>query len=134
MIFYDSSFLIGFFIKNDDFHMKAHELRKILHNEKILINNVVLCEILNSLKITNNMPNYIGNIDELFNFLIKYTEIHYLTPEDYAEALNLFKYYNHSINFSDCAILITMNKYNIRTIVSFDSDFDKIKHVDRIYL
>ena len=50
------------------------------------------------------------------------------------DSFDIFEYYNFSVNFSDCTILNTMQNYNINQIASFDSDFDKIKGVKRIYL
>ncbi|MBQ2635258.1 MAG: PIN domain-containing protein, partial [Methanobrevibacter sp.] len=58
----------------------------------------------------------------------------FLTSEDYNESLKLFKYYNLSVNYSDCTILKTMMDNNVSVVVSFDSDFDKIKGIRRIYL
>lgn len=70
----------------------------------------------------------------MINSLLKIDNIHYLNEEDYKKSIELFKFYNKSINFSDCTILSTMLKNNIRNIVSFDSDFDKIKNIQRIYI
>ena len=57
-----------------------------------------------------------------------------LTYDDYRDSFDIFEFYNFSINFSDCTILNTMQNYKINKIASFDSDFDKIKGVKRIYL
>lgn len=70
----------------------------------------------------------------MINSLLKIDNIHYLNEEDYKKSIELFKFYNQSINFSDCTILSTMLKNNIKNIVSFDSDFDKIKNIQRIYI
>lgn len=59
-------------------------------------------------------------------------DIDYLTEQDYKKALTYYRYYNTAINFSDCTILVTMNKYNTDKIVSFDSDFNKIKGIINI--
>ena len=134
MLFVDSSYLIGLFIKNDGHHEKAEELKININHDNILINNVVFSEVMNSFKIRKNKANYTKNIDGLFNFFINNTELHYLTKEDYVESYELFKYYNQSINYSDCTILYTMQKYKINKIVSFDSDFDKINAINRIFL
>ena len=134
MLFVDSSYLIGLFVKNDGHHEKAEELKININHDNILINNVVFSEVMNSFKIRKNKANYTKNIDNLFNFFINNTELHYLTKEDYVESYGLFKYYNQSINYSDCTILYTMQKYKINKIVSFDSYFDKINAINRIFL
>ncbi len=130
MIFLDSSYLIGLIINKDKYHQKSKTLKPVLSNEIKVINNTVLVEVLNSLKITNHKT----NLDSMINSLLKIDNIHYLNEEDYKKSIELFKFYNQSINFSDCTILSTMLKNNIRNIVSFDSDFDKIKNIQRIYI
>lgn len=130
MIFLDSSYLIALIIKSDKYHPQAHKLSSILKNESILINNTVLTEVLNSFSTKNNPE----DISKIANFLLTIENIDYLESEDYKKAVDLFKFYNQSINFSDCTILQTMEKMKVNTIVSFDSDFDKIKGIKRIYL
>ena len=55
-------------------------------------------------------------------------------PIEILVIFNLFKYYNLSVNYSDCTILKTMMDNNVSVVVSFDSDFDKINGIRRIYL
>ena len=129
MIFLDSTYLIGIILKKDTYSTKALKLKPLLKDEKKLINSTVFNEVLNSLTISNS--NY--NVDELTELLLSYN-IDFLTHDDYADAVTAFKYYNHSVNFSDCTIVHSMIKNNIDTIVSFDSDFDKIKGIHRIHI
>ena len=129
MIFLDSSYLIGVILKKDKYTKKALELKPVLKHEMKLINNTVFNEVLNSLSAINS--NY--DVDELTQLLLSY-KIDFLNADDYADAVASYKYYNHCINFSDCTILQTMIKHNVNTIVSFDSDFDKINGIQRIYL
>lgn len=130
MIFLDSSYLIGLIIDNDQHHTKAVELKPYLKNEKKLINNTVLVETLNSIKKTNHSI----DTDEIINSISKLDYINFLTKNDYFKSLELFNYYNQSINYSDCMMLYTMQQYSLNTIVSFDSDFDKVSTINRIYL
>jgi hypothetical protein len=130
MIFLDSSYLIGLIIDNDQHHTKAIELKPYLKNEKKLINNTVLVETLNSIKRTNHSI----DTDKIVNSILKLDHIEFLTKEGYFKSLNLFNYYNQSINYSDCTMLYTMQQYSLNTIVSFDSDFDKVSTINRIYL
>ena len=130
MIFLDSSYLIGLIIDNDQHHTKAVELKPYLKNEKKLINNTVLVETLNSIKRTNHSI----DTDEIINSILKLDDIDFLTKNDYFKSLELFNYYNQSINYSDCTMLYTMQQYSLNTIVSFDTDFDKVSTINRIYL
>ena len=130
MIFLDSTYLIGLMIDNDDYHEKAHQLRPVIDRERKLINNTVLVEVLNSLKKNNHKL----ELDEIMDALLGLDKVVFLTDDDYDESFKLFKYYNLSVNYSDCTILKTMMDNNVSVVVSFDSDFDKIKGIRRIYL
>lgn len=134
MLFLDSTFLIGLILKSDPYYTRSHKLRKVIEKEKILINNTVLTEVLNSLKVINNRPNYEPKLENIFKFLFNDVEIEYLTMEDYIEARNIFKNYNQAINYSDCTILKTMQNHSVNKIISFDSDFDKINGIIRMYI
>lgn len=126
MIFLDSSYLIALMLKQDRNYKKASDLKTTIFNERIIINNTVLSEVLNSFNKYNSL-NLEHNVNNMFKF-----DIDYLTEDDYKKALTYYRYYNTAINFSDCTILVTMNKYNTAKIVSFDSDFNKIKGIINI--
>lgn len=126
MIFLDSSYLIALMLKQDRNYKKASDLKTTIFNERIIINNTVLSEVLNSFNKYNSL-NLEHNVNNMFKF-----DIDYLTEDDYKKALTYYRYYNTAINFSDCTILVTLNKYNTDKIVSFDSDFNKIKGIINI--
>jgi len=129
MIFLDSTYLIGLILKNDSLYYKSHLLKPYLDDENKIINNTVFNEVLNS--VTSNNSNY--DLNHIKKLLLSFN-IDFLTSDDYLDSFDIFEYYNFSVNFSDCTILNTMQNYNINQIASFDSDFDKIKGVKRIYL
>lgn len=126
MLFLDSSYLIALILENDNYNDKAIKLNKIISNETTIINNTVLTEVLNSFNKYN-----VTQIESIINDLLT-LNIDYLTKNDYKKALKYYKYYNTSINFSDCTILVTMNKYKTNQVISFDSDFNKIKGIINI--
>lgn len=111
-------------------HEEAVTLLQLIENESTLINSTVILEILNNL----NKKRYENVRQEVTNLLYEMDNIHYLTQEDYTNALDLCKQYGYSVNYSDCTILKTMEKYNVSNILSFDGDFDKVKGINRIYL
>ena len=129
MIFLDSTYFIGLILKNDSLYYKSHLLKSYLDDENKIINNTVFNEVLNS--VTSNNSNY--DLNHIKRFFFSFN-IDFLTSDDYLDSFDIFEYYNFSVNFSDCTILNTMQNYNINQIASFDSDFDKIKGVKRIYL
>lgn len=111
-------------------HQQAKQIEDLIKNEYTLINSTVLIEILNNL----HKKRYEPLRDDIINVLYNMDEIHYLTHKDYNQTLKICKDYNFNINYSDCTILKTMMDYNISTVVSFDSDFDKINGINRFYL
>ena len=129
MLLLDSTYIIGLLLKRDSNSFKSNQIKPLIKNEKKLINTVILTEVLNSLtRINTNF-----DINEILEIINNY-ELDYLTIEDCKNSLEKFKYYNYAINFSDCTILNTMEKYSVNKIVSFDNDFDKVNGIRRIYL
>ncbi len=133
MIFIDSSFILGLFNDKDDNHPKIIKLLKFMPeiiNEKKAINNIILTEVLNKIH-----KNYYRNVrTEIINFLLNIDKIYYLENDQYLNAIKLMETYKYTMNYSDCLILLTMEKNNINTIISFDNNFDKIKGIKRIYV
>ena len=133
MLFFDSSFILGLFNENDDNHQKVKDLLELvpeISQQKKAINNIVLTEVLNKIK-----KDYYRNVRvEIINFLLSFDEIYYVDDEDYLNAIRLMQDYKYTINYSDCLILLSMVKNGITTIVSFDSDFNRVDGIKRIYI
>ena len=129
MIFLDTSYINGLIIKNDDYSDLSKSIEPFLEHETKVTNVTVLVEVLNSI----NRYNFFGDIDALMNQLVNLNIFDYLTMHDYEKSLGLFNHYGRSINFADCTILQSMQNHGITRIASFDSDFDKIKGLQRIY-
>ena len=91
-------------------------------------NITVLVEVLNSLKPNN----FNGDIREIIFQLLNLDTFDWLTAEDYNSAMDLFNYYGGSVNYADCTILQSMQNHGISRIVSFDSDFDRIRGFSRV--
>ncbi len=125
MIFLDSSYILSLIFENDINHLKAMQIRYVLEDEAKMINNTVLNEVLNSIDPNNSKI----EINYIINRLLSLHKIDFLNYDDYITSIKIFRYYNQSINFSDCTILKSMFENNINQIISFDSDFDKIKGI-----
>ena len=130
MLFIDTCYLLSLINVMEKNHEKAIQLLEYIDEEETLINSTVLLEMLNRLK----KKGYEKHRNTIIDLLYGMDNIHYLTTEDYNNALDICKKYGFSINFSDCTILESMKQYNINSIVSFDSDFDKANEIKRIYL
>ena len=96
-------------------------------NEKFVINNLVLSEVLNIVSKRSKTK-----LTHIYKILNENCQIEYLTDEDYITAMELCDYYNNSINYSGCLILTTMQKLGINKIVTFDEGFKKINNL-KIY-
>ena len=104
------------------------QIRDLVEDEAKMINNTVLNEVLNSLK----PKNYRLEVNYIINRLLSLQKIDYLNYDDYITSINIFKYYNQSLNFADCTILKSMFDNNVSQIISFDDDFEKIKGITTV--
>lgn len=129
MIFLDSCFLISLISDKSSRHSDALKLLNYVDYEHKVINSLVLSETLNGIHRCEKRK----SLEEIYDILCETAELIYLTPEDYMESINLSKYYNNVLNYSDFIILKTMQDKKINKIVSFDRGFDKINTIERIY-
>ena len=130
MLFIDTCYLLSLINVKAKNHEKAQLLSQYIGEEETLINSTVLLEMLNRLK----KKRYVKYRNTIIDLLYGMDNIHYLTTDDYNNALDTCKQYGFIINYSDCTILETMRQFNVINIVSFDSDFDKTDEIRRIYL
>ena len=128
MYFIDSSFLIPLLTENEKNNQRSCEISENM-NEYRVINNIVLSETLNGIRRYEKRV----DLNKIYTIINEVMEIKYLKKSDYEEAVNIYSYYNGSINYSDCLILKTMQDNNINKILSYDDDFDKINGLQRIY-
>ena len=128
MIFLDTTFVVGLFVSNDDWHESAVKVYNEIKNEELVISNLVIAETVTILKnklktkdileIYRNIPNFFHVIDD--NSL-------------YDKAMDEFVKYDSSISFFDAMYVAIMRKEDIIKIASFDSDFDKVDTIIRLY-
>lgn len=123
MIFVDTSFLLALLIETDPFHEKALQISETIHEKKV-INNIVLTETFNAF---TSKGGKVGK--ELYHSISEMFEVKYLNKSDYDDSMELYLNLDSSINYSDCTILLTMINSKIDRIVTFDSDFKKIKGI-----
>ena len=128
MIFLDTNYINGLIIKRDSYNDFSRNIKPFLEKETKATNITVLVEVLNSLKLNNFNGSFEGILHELLHLDV----FDYLSIEDYRKVMRLYKFYNFSINFSDCTILVSMQKHGISKIITTDSDFDKIRGIQRI--
>ena len=130
MFFIDSCYIIALMNVKAKKHDESLKLLEFIDNERTLINSTVILEIFNNLK----KKRYEAKRLDILDLIYSMDKIHYLDVPEYNNALDLCKYYNFSVNYGDCTIIQSMEKYNVNNIVSFDNDFDKVKGINRVYL
>ena len=123
MIFVDTSFLIALLVKTDSHHEEALKIAESIHERKV-INSTVMNE---TLKAFTGKGGKIGK--ELYQIIEEMFDIGYLNQADHEHAMEIYLHFDSSINFSDCTILSTMIRNKIDKIISFDSDFEKVKGI-----
>ena len=121
-------FLISLLTEKEKQNKHSIELAKTV-NEHRIINNLVLSETLNGIRRYERRT----NLKNIYEIIDQTVEIEYLKKEDYTESINLYHYYNGSINYPDCAILKNRQDRNINKILSYYDDFDKINTLTRIH-
>lgn len=125
-VFVDSSFLIALFNKDDQFHQSARKISRQLETQQVVFttSNIVLCETINFVFRTKG-----AKIASSFYALIKTAAIPIfnINNEVFKQALKLlFKQKTkRGLNFFDCLHLAVMNFLTIKTILTFDQDFQK---------
>ena len=132
MIFVDTSFLVGLLLTNDMNNSRANELINVIDGENLIINNTVLTETINFLSKCKKI-NQGHVIKDLIDIIINSCNIHFLSSNEYYTAIDLYLHFNGAINYSDCTILKSMESLGINKIVSFDSGFDLVSDISRIF-
>ena len=128
MYFLDTTFLVGLFVSNDQWHPQAIEIYRKIRNDKLVISRLVIAETVTVLK--NKLRT--KDIREIYNNLPRLFEI----IEDaqlFDGAMNEFVKYDANISFFDSMYVFVMAEKNISEIVSFDSDFDRVEGIIRLH-
>lgn len=128
MYFLDTTFIVGLFVSNEQWHPEAIEIYKKIKNNRLLISKLVIAETLTVLK--NKLPT--KDIREIYNNIPHIFEV-IDDSESYDGAMNEFIKYDSNISFFDSMYVHIMKEKNISEIVSFDSDFDRVDGIIRLH-
>lgn len=128
MYFLDTSFLVGLFVTNDQWHSQAIEIYQKIKNKKLIISKLVIAETITILKNklkTREIREIYNNISRLF-YVIE-------DSNSFDGAMNEFVKYDSQISFFDSMYIFIMKEEHIDKIVSFDNDFDRVDGIIRIH-
>ncbi|MGL6298733.1 MAG: type II toxin-antitoxin system VapC family toxin [Methanobacteriaceae archaeon] len=126
MIFLETSFLIGLYVKKDKHHKKAVEIEEKIRDEKKIINKMIIYEVLTVLRKKNVKTE---DIKKYYNNLISLVVLDD-TPYHNKALENCL---NNQVGFFDNLHYIHMQNKGINKIASFDKDFDIFDDITRIH-
>ena len=118
----DTSFLIAYHNKDDEFHSKA---RKIDIEDEKVINDYIFTEVLDILYSRRGKR----KAAEYSKFLDKRTKRVMVTEPIFRKAAQNFQ--EKDLSFTDAIIAATAQKMNMN-IISFDRDFEQFQDINRI--
>jgi len=128
MIFADSSFFIATLREKDRWHKDALKLaRKI--KENLLISELIISESITMVGFLEGGK--AGKI--LYEYFQDNCRIEFINEEIMEKSMGTFLKYDGSISLADASSIEIMKNHEVKKIISFDSDFDKIHDIDRIH-
>ena len=129
MIFIDSSFFVALVDMKDQWHQKAKVLIPIIADENILISDLIIVE---SVSIIGKRSGGKAG-EQLYNYFMDNCQIVHLDEKTLKGGFLEFLKYDGTLSISDAVSVFIMKKKRIERIISFDSDFDKVDGIMRIY-
>lgn len=116
-------------LTNDQWHEEAVKIINKIDREEKVTSDLMVAEIVTSLgdraggKAAINVFNYLED-----NFTVISTDFEFLKS-----VKELYLKYDGALSVADISALKIMNNMEINRIASFDSDFDKVEGIVRIY-
>jgi hypothetical protein len=129
LIFIDSSFFIALILENDQWHDKALKLLPKMEKSQKMVSDLIIVE---AVTIVGSRAG--GKAGKMIYDTIKDNcKIIDSDLSNYDNAIYTFLHYDGTLSLTDSVTVEVMKTFNISEIVSFDSDFDKINGINRIY-
>ncbi len=128
MIFADSSYFIAIVREKDQWHDAALKLTGKI-NESLLISDLIISECIT----------LVGSLEGgkagklLYEYFIDNCKIYFMDGETLTRSVDTFLKYDGTLSLADAASVEIMRLHKVKNILSFDSDFDKIKKINRIF-
>lgn len=128
MILVDSSYIIALINDRDKNHNRAKELFEDISKEKKLIPLLMLSEAVTT--VNSRKGPELSKL--LFDVLCDDFKVYYPNQEEISKSMDCVIKYK-SLSLADCFAVYLMRKLNITRIYSFDSDFDKVDGIVRVF-
>jgi len=127
MIFADSSYFIGLADMKDQWHAQAVGVLKKVQ-DRLILSDLVISETVTS--IGSRAGGKAGK--RIYNFFCDNCEIVYIDDDLLEESMEIFLKYDGKLSVADSVSVAIMKKRGIKKIISFDSDFDRVKGIIRV--
>ncbi|MDD3754812.1 MAG: type II toxin-antitoxin system VapC family toxin [Methanobacterium sp.] len=128
MIFIDSTFFIALVLEDDQWHQQALKLIPKLDEADKLISEFILSETITM--VGSRSGGKAGK--QVYEYMMESCNIHRQDKSVYDQVIKTYLKYDGTLSFTDASTVEIMRSFNINEIVSFDSDFDKVKGIIRI--
>ena len=100
---------------------KVYMERALADGEELLIHNYIVGEAVSVLQRRLGNRPALAFLEQVAGFVM-----HWLTPEDHAEAVGLFVRRNRrGLSLVDCASFVVMRRYGVTHALAFDADFER---------
>lgn len=127
MIFADSSYFIAITDRKDQWHERAMKLSMKAHS-KVVVTDLILSESVTAVGARGGGK--AGLV--LYEYISDNCETVFVTKDTFEEAMHIFLKYDGTLSVADAATVLVMKSRGIKSILSFDSDFDKVKGITRV--
>ena len=122
----DSSYFVALADSRDKWHKRALRLDV---PAKLIITDLIAAE---SITIVGERGG--GKAAQtLYEYFVDDCEVVFVDAELLDEAMALHLQYDGTLSVADCASVALMSRKGIGEIVSFDSDFDKVRGIRRVH-
>ena len=128
MILADSSYFVALADERDRWHEDALRVREAAGRD-YLVHDLVVAEALTIVGARQGGK----PARTLYEYFTDACELAFADAGLLEDAMALHLRYDGSLSVADCVSLALMERRHLRTIVSFDRDFDKVRGLRRIH-
>jgi len=126
MIFLETTFLVGLFLKKDEYHQKALKIMETIKPKEKIISEMIIYKTLTVLR-KNKQDN--KQVARAYKSL---TKLNVLDDKEYYNTALNYTLHENNIGFFDNLSYILMKNNDINTIATFDEDFNIFKDIEVI--
>ncbi len=128
----DTCFWGGLANDRDQYFNIARELMLTMRELAILplaVNDYIIDE---TVTLLNPRIGYQRSL-KIYDYLASKCHVFFMKPAELEAVSEIFMAYKGALSFTDAAIVHTMRREGMRRLLSFDSRFDRVKDIERIY-